>query len=92
MTEAADLLLSYVFDTLVLHRVEAACMPANAASIRVLTKLGFRREGLARHYLRIDGTWQDHVLFGLVAEEWRAAQVGRSGGWLASLTRGRGKG
>jgi len=80
MSEAASLMLAFAFDSLALHRVEAACMPANAASIRVLTKLGFKREGLARHYLRIDGTWQDHVLFGIVLDEWRANKLNRGGG------------
>jgi ribosomal-protein-alanine N-acetyltransferase len=52
-----------------LHRVQAAVMPRNAASIRVLEKNGFRREGLAERYLRIAGRWEDHLLFALTAEE-----------------------
>ena len=47
----------------VLHRIEAACIPANVASIRLLEKTGFRREGFAREYLCIDGVWQDHLLY-----------------------------
>jgi ribosomal-protein-alanine N-acetyltransferase len=52
-----------VFDVLRLHRLEAACIPTNLASIRLLEKTGFRREGYARGYLCINGTWQDHLLY-----------------------------
>ena len=60
---AVGSLLPFAFQTLRLHRVEAACLPANAASIRLLEKRGFRREGFAREYLCIDGVWQDHLLY-----------------------------
>jgi ribosomal-protein-alanine N-acetyltransferase len=63
MTAAVAALLPFAFATLRLHRVEAACIPANTASIRLLEKTGFRREGFARQYLCIDGIWQDHLLF-----------------------------
>lgn len=72
MTEALALALDFAFQRLRLHRVEAACLPHNAASRGLLLKTGFREEGYARKYLCIDGKWQDHVLFGLVREEWRA--------------------
>ncbi len=52
-----------------LHRIEIAVRPENTASLRVVEKLGFRREGEAPRYLHIDGQWRDHVLFGLTAEE-----------------------
>jgi len=67
MTEAAEVAVRYAFDTLQLHRIEAACLPNNAASLRLLEKIGFTREGYARSYLCICDRWQDHVLFGLVA-------------------------
>jgi len=51
------------FAELGLHRIQAAAIPRNTASIRVLEKAGFRREGLAERYLLIAGTWEDHVLF-----------------------------
>ncbi len=54
----------YAFASLHLHRIEAACLPTNMRSIRLLESAGFRREGLARSYLRINGIWQDHVLYG----------------------------
>jgi ribosomal-protein-alanine N-acetyltransferase len=63
MTAAVKCLLPFAFQTLRLHRVEAACIPANVASIRLLEKAGFRREGFAREYLCIDGVWQDHLLY-----------------------------
>ena len=63
MTEALRLLAPATFRSLQLHRLEAGCVPANVASVRVLEKSGFKREGLARSYLRINGNWQDHLLF-----------------------------
>lgn len=66
MTDAVRAAIPFAFLQLRLHRIEAACMPANAASIGVLERTGFTREGFAREYLRIDGQWSDHLLFGLV--------------------------
>lgn len=68
MTRAVGLALPFVFNELRLHRLEAACLPHNSASIRVLEKNGFRKEGLAEGYLLINGKWQDHLLFGLTHE------------------------
>lgn len=66
MSAAVRLLVPHALTTLGLHRIEAACMPSNAASIRLLEKVGFTREGYARQYLCIDGLWQDHLLFAFV--------------------------
>lgn len=63
MTAAVRALLPFAFDHLSLHRVEAACLPRNAASIALLRRTGFQHEGLARSYLKINGEWQDHLLF-----------------------------
>jgi ribosomal-protein-alanine N-acetyltransferase len=63
MTTAVRALVPVTFDVLRLHRLEAACIPTNLASIRLLEKTGFRREGYARSYLCINGTWQDHLLY-----------------------------
>ena len=63
MTAAVRALVPFCFQTLRLHRVEAACIPTNLASVRLLEKTGFRREGYARSYLCINGTWQDHLLY-----------------------------
>lgn len=71
MLEGLRLIVGYAFDTLRLHRIEAACIPDNARSIRVLEKAGFRREGLLRSYLRINGAWQDHYLYALIATDVR---------------------
>ncbi|MDE2230103.1 MAG: GNAT family N-acetyltransferase [Alphaproteobacteria bacterium] len=70
MTDGLKLALAFAFERLRLHRIEAACLPNNQASRRLLLKSGFREEGYAKEYLSIDGRWQDHVLFGLVAGEW----------------------
>ncbi len=69
MSEAVRSLLPFVFETLGLHRLEAACLPENVASQRLLHKLGFQEEGRARGYLRINGRWHDHVLFALLASD-----------------------
>jgi ribosomal-protein-alanine N-acetyltransferase len=66
MSAAVVAVLGFAGDELRLHRVEAACMPSNTPSIRVLERCGFEREGLARSYLKINGEWQDHLLFGRV--------------------------
>ena len=71
MTAAVRAVVPYVFDSLDLHRLEAACLPTNTASMRLLEKTGFRREGLARRYLRINGGWQDHLLYALLKSDTR---------------------
>jgi ribosomal-protein-alanine N-acetyltransferase len=63
MTSAVRTLIPMCFDTLRLHRVEAACIPSNTASVRLLEKTGFHREGYAREYLCINGVWADHLLY-----------------------------
>lgn len=65
-TDAVATVVRYCFEDLGLHRVEAACQPHNSASRRVLVKAGFTEEGLARRYLKIDGDWRDHVLYGII--------------------------
>jgi ribosomal-protein-alanine N-acetyltransferase len=68
-TAAVALVLDHCFGPVGLHRVEATVRPANAASLRVLAKLGFREEGLFRRYLYVDGAWHDHLCFALTAED-----------------------
>ena len=68
-------MLRFAFDELRLHRVEAACLPRNLASRGVLTKAGFAEEGHAQRYLRINGIWEDHVLYGLVEDDPGARRV-----------------
>jgi len=71
MTAAVRAVIPFVFDSLELHRLEAACLPTNTASIKLLEKTGFKREGLARRYLRINGVWQDHLLYALLDTDTR---------------------
>lgn len=73
MTDALRLLLPYVFDGLGLHRVDAACIPDNMPSCRLLQKFGFREVGEAKGYLKINGEWRDHILHCLLEAELRAA-------------------
>jgi ribosomal-protein-alanine N-acetyltransferase len=63
MTAAVRAVVPFAFATLRLHRIEAACIPSNAGSTRLLENTGFVREGYAREYLCINGTWQDHLLY-----------------------------
>ena len=67
-TEAVRQAVAFAFGEALLHRVQAAVMPRNAASIRVLQKAGFREEGLALRYLQIAGAWEDHLLFAVTAD------------------------
>lgn len=69
-TEAVRATLAFAFQELKLHRIQASVMPRNRASIRVLEKSGFRHEGLAERYLRINGVWEDHRIYAITAEEW----------------------
>jgi ribosomal-protein-alanine N-acetyltransferase len=68
MTEALTAAVSYMFEEVGLHRIEANYMPRNAASARVLEKLGFVIEGHAKDYIMIDGRWEDHVRTSLIIE------------------------
>jgi ribosomal-protein-alanine N-acetyltransferase len=79
MTRAVRLALRFAFGRLGLRRVEAASIPENAASIGLLEKVGFVREGLAREYLCIAGRWRDHALFALLASEFEAREKDAGG-------------
>jgi [ribosomal protein S5]-alanine N-acetyltransferase len=63
MSAAVNAVVPFAFETLKLHRIEAACIPENIASIRLLERAAFKREGYARQYLCINGIWQDHLLY-----------------------------
>ncbi len=69
MTSAVRTLIPMCFDTLRLHRVEAACIPTNTASVRLLEKTGFHHEGYEREYLCINGVWADHLLYARVRSD-----------------------
>ena len=76
MAEAIQLSLDFSFDTLGLHRIEAACLPSNTPSRNLLLKSGFFQEGFARSYLRINGTWQDHVCYAILRTDSRPGIAG----------------
>jgi [ribosomal protein S5]-alanine N-acetyltransferase len=71
MTAAVNALIPFAFGALRLHRLEAACIPSNVASVRLLERTGFTREGFAREYLCINGVWQDHLLYALLKNDAR---------------------
>lgn len=67
MSDSVRTATRFAFGELGLSRIEAACLPRNLRSIRLLERLGFQQEGLAKAYLRINGAWEDHHLYGLNA-------------------------
>lgn len=79
MSDALKSLLPHVFDRMRLHRIEAACIPNNERSQRLLEKAGFRREGYLNGYLKINGAWRDHLLYALIAEDWQSKRAKGSG-------------
>jgi ribosomal-protein-alanine N-acetyltransferase len=68
-TGALALGVDHCFGAVMLHRVEATVRPENAASRKVLSKVGFREEGLLKRYLDVDGGWRDHLLVAITSEE-----------------------
>ena len=77
MADALCSIYPFVFEDLRLHRLEAACLPSNAASKGLLLKCGFSEEGFARQYLKINGRWRDHVLLALLDSDSRPPATGR---------------
>jgi [ribosomal protein S5]-alanine N-acetyltransferase len=74
-TAAVALVVDHCFGPVGLHRLEATVRPENAASLRVLEKLGFREEGLFRRYLDVDGAWRDHLCYALTVEDLPAGSM-----------------
>jgi [ribosomal protein S5]-alanine N-acetyltransferase len=70
MSEGLRLAIDYAFNTLGLHRVEANIQPENRASINLVNRLGFTKEGFSRKYLKINGEWRDHERWALTVEDW----------------------
>jgi ribosomal-protein-alanine N-acetyltransferase len=66
MTRAARAACAYAFEKRGFHRIEAACLPTNDPSKRLLERVGFKQEGYARSYLNINGQWRDHLLYALL--------------------------
>ena len=71
MKEALKLLIPSLFVDLRLNRIEAATLEENIASKNLLKKIGFKKEGVLRKYLKINGTWRDHILFGLLENDFK---------------------
>jgi ribosomal-protein-alanine N-acetyltransferase len=71
MTEAVKLLLQYSSKPLKLHRIEANVQPENIASINVLKRANFTKEGFSRKYLKIGGRWRDHERWAIILEDWK---------------------
>jgi [ribosomal protein S5]-alanine N-acetyltransferase len=70
-TRAVRLALRFAFDHAGLHRVQPAIIPRNARSVAVANKVGFRLEGRALRYLKINGVWEDHDIYALTVEDWK---------------------
>lgn len=69
MSAGLRAVIPFAFGTLGLHRLEAACIPGNEPSRRLLQRAGFREEGHARSYLQINGEWRDHILYALLESD-----------------------
>jgi ribosomal-protein-alanine N-acetyltransferase len=75
MREAIDAVVHHAFHKLDLSRIEAACLPENAASRGLLEAAGFKYEGVAQSYLQIDGRWRNHVLYACLRGDRRGRTV-----------------
>jgi [ribosomal protein S5]-alanine N-acetyltransferase len=71
MFESVSRVIGFAFEELHLHRIQANHLPDNDRSAKILARLGFIREGLAKEYLFINGKWRDHVLNSLTNPDWR---------------------
>ena len=71
MKEALKLLIPSLFVDLRLNRIEAATLEENIASKNLLKKIGFKKEGVLRKYLKINGSWRDHILYGLLENDFK---------------------
>ena len=71
-TEAVRLAIGFAFGPAELHRIQAAVMPRNVGSIRVLEKVGFQYDGFSEFYLKINGVWEDHNLYSITRERWNS--------------------
>jgi ribosomal-protein-alanine N-acetyltransferase len=75
MTEALELVLDCAFTDLSLHRLEANIQPGNEASIALVRRCGFVKEGFSERYLKIGGRWRDHERWAIRSEQWRARRT-----------------
>ena len=84
MVQAVRLVLAEAFGSLRLERVEAACIPHNARSVRLLDGVGFVREGYLRAYLEINGERHDHVLYAMLRTDFCESEHGRVTGRIVA--------
>lgn len=82
IAEAVVTLARFSFEQLHLHRLEICIVPRNSNSRRVVEVLSIREEGVAQRFLEINGTWEDHIRFGITAEEWHARRDELTATWL----------
>ncbi len=75
MSRGINLVLTYAFEIMDLHRVEANIQPINTKSIKLIKKCGFRKEGFSPNYLKIDNDWKDHERWALTLEDWEKREV-----------------
>lgn len=80
--EAVIVVAQFAFEDQGLHRIQISIVPRNAASRRVVEKLGIRAEGVAERYLEINGTWEDHIRFAMTSDEWERRRAEFSAAWL----------
>jgi ribosomal-protein-alanine N-acetyltransferase len=78
MAEALALVLEQAFETMGMHRIEANVQPGNSASLALVARVGFRKEGFSPSFLQIDGKWCDHERWAILADEWRRRLADRS--------------
>ncbi len=83
VAEGVIVLSRFAFEELNLHRIEICIIPRNHRSRRVMEKLAIRDEGVAERYLEISGAWEDHVRYGMTAEEWYERRAELAATWLA---------
>jgi ribosomal-protein-alanine N-acetyltransferase len=82
VAEGVILLFQHSFEQLGLHRLEICIVPRNDRSLRIMEKLEIRDEGVAERYLEINGAWEDHVRYGITAEEWNDRRATLLNRWL----------
>ena len=82
MPEALVVVARFAFEELHLHRIQVSIIPRNAASRRVVDKLGLRCEGIADRYLEIAGVWEDHARYAMTAEEWEERRDELATAWV----------
>ena len=80
--EGVALVMQFAFEQLGLHRVEICIVPRNVRSRRIMEKLDIREEGIAQRYLEINGTWEDHLRYGITSEEWQARRSEIVRSWI----------